>query len=138
MLKNALFSIFSISISISNPVRTCYYIGDTLLSSINEKSDFRVVLSAKFIFHSQLNYVITNFYSMLAFIRRFSSDFTDPYALKPLFTYLLRSKLEYAVFLYRPNYVCHIKAVKPYPKKVYDFGRYDFVIPYFPIKLSGC
>lgn len=112
-LKLNINKCFHISYSKSRSITpTSYLIDGEQLTTIGEVSDLGVIFDARFLFHSHLNYAIAKSYSMLAFIRRFSSDFTDPYTLKLLFTSLVRSKLEYAVFIWRPYYVCHINRIE--------------------------
>jgi hypothetical protein len=48
--------------------------------------------------------IVANVFAMLGFIRRLSLEFRDPYTLKPLYTSLVRPKLEYARCVWNPFY----------------------------------
>lgn len=101
-----------------SPIPTSYYIAGSQLSIVSKITDLGVVFDSKFSFQSHLNYTLSKSYSMLAFVRRFSSDFSDPYTLKTLFTSLVRSRLEYAVIIWRPYYSCHISRLERVQKSL--------------------
>lgn len=104
---------FHVSYSKSrSSIHTSYHIDGYRLSNPSEIIDLGVVFDSRFSFQSHLNYIIAKSYAVLAFIRRFSSDFTDPYTLKVLYTSLVRSKLEFAAFIWRPFYACHISRLE--------------------------
>lgn len=74
--------------------------------------DLGVIFDSKFSFASHINLCISKSYAMLAFVRRHSTEFSDPYTLKLLYTALVRSKLEYACFIWSPYYQCHITRIE--------------------------
>ena len=57
-------------------------------------NDLDVILDPKLTFNYHVNYVISKSLSMLGFIQRNSSEFTDPTAIPCLYNSLVRPHLE--------------------------------------------
>lgn len=105
-----------------NILMSKYKVKDFTLSSVVEIFDLGVVFDVKLSFNSHINYLIPKAYSMLAFIRRNSNKCFDHYTKKALFIAFVRSKLEYAAFIWSPNAKVHINRVERIQKKFIKFA----------------
>lgn len=112
-----------------------------VLSSVDEILDLGVVFDAKLSFNSHLNYVIPKSYSMLGFIRRNSDNVFDHYTKKALFTSFVRSKLEYASFIWSPNAAIHIKRIEKvqakFIKYALSFLNFNSPVPSSPVSYES-
>ncbi|XP_075162767.1 uncharacterized protein LOC142235398 [Haematobia irritans] len=59
---------------------------------------------------------------MLAFVKRNSKEFLNPYTRKSLYTALVRSKLDYANMIWNPIYKVHTYRVEKLQKKFIKFA----------------
>lgn len=107
---------------LQNPIRTSYSICSTILDTVNEIKDLGVYFDAKFSFVTHINYTISKAFSMLAFVRRNSSSFSDPYTFKILYSSYVRSILDYAVFIWRPYHQIHINRLESVQKVFIRFA----------------
>lgn len=105
-----------------NILMSKYKIKDYTLSAVDEILDLGVVFDVKLCFNNHLNYIIPKAYSMLAFIRRNCEKCFDHYTKKTLFIAFVRSKLEYATFIWAPSAKVHINRVERIQKKFIKFA----------------
>lgn len=105
-----------------NFIISSYHISNIALKSVKEILDLGVLFDAVLTFISHLNYIIPKAYSLLAFIRRNSSDFKDPYTRKLLYSSFVRSKLEYCSFIWNPIYAIHCNRLERLQKKFLKFA----------------
>lgn len=103
-------------------VNTTYSIAGSQLKTVNTVKDLGVYFDSKLTFASHINFIVANSYSMLAFVRRNSSDFLDPYTHKKLFIAFVRSRLEYAAFIWRPAQVSYINRIERIQKIFIKFA----------------
>lgn len=114
-----------------NPIQSVFRLGNYILEKTDTVTDLGVVFDSTMSFIPHINYIVPKAYSMLAFIRRSSSDFSDPYTLKLLYTSYVRSKLEYAAVVWNPqcmNYISRIERVQRIFLK-YSLSSFTFVDP---------
>lgn len=69
-----------------------------------------------------LDCIIPKAYSLLAFIRQNSKEFSDPCTLKLLYTTLVRSRLDYACFIWNHFYLSHTNRLKRVQSKFLRFA----------------
>lgn len=81
-----------------------------------------VVFDSNFSLRSLLDFIIPKAYAKLAFKRRNSSSFSDPYTLKVLFSRIVRSMLELASILWFPFYEMHKYSIKRVQKSITKFA----------------
>lgn len=76
---------------------------------------------------------------MLAFVRRNCSCFSDPYTYKTLYTAFVRSRLEYAAFIWRPYHATYVNRIERIQKSFIRFAlsSMKFTEP-IPSYLSRC
>lgn len=112
-------------------ILTQYSIKGKVLSSVDEILDLGVVFDTKLTFCSHLDYIVPKAYSLLCFIRRNTGNIFDYYAKKVLFTSIVRSRLEYASFIWSPNANIHINRVEKIQMKFlkYTFSSLNFATP---------
>lgn len=102
-----------------------YVINGITLKSNEEKLDLGVVFDYKFNFVNHLNSVIPKSYSLLGFIKRNCREFSDPYTVKLVYSSLVRSKLEYASFIWNPFCVTHISRIERIQRKFIKFALHN-------------
>lgn len=106
---------------------------------MQEKLDLGVLFDSKLIFNSHIDYIIPRVYSTLAFIKRHSSEFFDPYIRKILYTSFVRSKLEYAHIVWNPSTDFQINRIERVQRKFIKFALFsvNYVQP-IPLYESRC
>lgn len=97
-----------------------------LLRCVDEILDLGVVFDFKLTFISHLNFIIPKAYSLSAFIRRNLDRHFDQFAKKIVYTSFVRSKLEYASFIWSPNAAIHIARIERIQRKFVKFA-----LPFF-------
>jgi hypothetical protein len=65
----------------------------------------------KMTFSEHVDVMVAKAFMMLGFIRRISLEFRDPYTVKPLYTSLVRPKLEYTSWVWNPFYDVRVDRV---------------------------
>lgn len=80
-----------------------YKIKGSVLLSVDEILDLGIVFDVKLSFKGHINFMIPKAYSLLAFIRRNLNNCFDYFTKKVVYTSFVRSKLEYASFIWSPN-----------------------------------
>lgn len=103
-------------------INSSYHIMNCELAKIYEYFDLGVVFDVKLTFIGHINYLVPKAYSLLYFIRRNVSDFSDPYTMKILFTSFVRSKLEYASVIWSPIASKHIGRIEKVQKSFLKFA----------------
>lgn len=99
-----------------------YNIKGHIISSVDEILDLGVVFDYKLSFCSHLNFIIPKAYSLLAFIRRNSANLFDCSTKKVLFGSFVRSRLEYASFIWSPVADIHINRIEKIQIKFVKFA----------------
>lgn len=105
-----------------SPLLSSYKIQDFTLKTVNEINDLGVIFDSDLCFINHLNFIIPKAYSVLAFIRRNSADFSDAYTRKLLYTMFVRPKLEYASFIWSPYAAIHINRLEKVQVKFIKFA----------------
>ena len=85
--------------------------------------DLGVILDRKLSFNDHIDAIISTSMAMLAFLKRNSSEFSDPYTIRPLYVSLVRPHLEYCAILWNPVYSSHCLRIERVQK---NFTRYVF------------
>ena len=75
------------------------------LSRVSSIKDLGILLDTKLSFDSHVNYAISRAYSMLGFLKRNTTEFSDPFTLKVLYNAFVRPYLEYCCIIWNPIYV---------------------------------
>lgn len=78
------------------PINHLYNIDTAPLERVQSIRDLGVIMDCKLRFNEHISTVTAKAFSVLGFIRRNASQFTDVHTLKALFCALVRSILEYA------------------------------------------
>jgi hypothetical protein len=68
----------------------------SVLGRVSSINDLGVIIDEKTTFPEHVYVMVAKAFAMLGFIRRLSLEFRDSYTLKPLYTSLVRPKLENA------------------------------------------
>ena len=100
-----------------------YNIDSIQLSRVNCMIDFGFILDPKLAFNFHVDYVISKSLSMLGFIQRISSEFTDPSTVLCLHSFLVHPHLEYCLVIWYPIYVSNCFRIENLQKK---FTRFPF------------
>ncbi|HEY6437549.1 MAG TPA: hypothetical protein VIY47_13235 [Ignavibacteriaceae bacterium] len=101
------------------------------------------MLDAKVIFNHHIDKMTNNARRTLAFIKRRSKEFKDPYVTKTLFCSLVRSKLEYASVVWNSNCVSSVSKIESVQKQFLLFAlrnlgwrRDTFSLPSYTARLK--
>lgn len=99
-----------------------YDINNHLLSKVDKVLDLGVLFDSKMNFRSHIDYILPKAYSVLAFIKRNSKDFLNPYTRKILYVSFVRSRLEYASLVWNPFYKIHCDRIERLQRKFIKFA----------------
>jgi hypothetical protein len=72
----------------------------TVLDRVSSVNDLGIIIDEKITFSEHVHVMVAKAFAMLAFIRRLSLEFRDPYILKSLYTSLVRPILEFMQVAY--------------------------------------
>lgn len=100
-----------------------YNINETELTRLQIVKDLGIILDSKLSFDEHLDYVISKSLSMLGFLKRNTSDFTNIDSLLCLYTSLVRPHLEYCSIVWNPIHNCKIVRLEKVQK---NFTRYAY------------
>lgn len=109
-----------------NPIQSSFKIGDYVLKTVKSTLDLGVIFESSMSFVSHIDYMVPKAYKMLAFLRRNSSGFADPNALKLIYTAFVRSKLEYASVVWNPHCNIHISRIERVQRTFIKFALRSF------------
>lgn len=116
-----------------------YHITNHVLSKVDRVIDLGVVFDSKMTFKSHIDYILPKAYSILAFIKRNSKNFTDPYTRKLLYVSFVRSRLDYASMVWNPFYKTHCDRIERLQRKFIKFAllplNYSDPLPHY---ISRC
>ena len=101
--------------SFSRPTSSILYpynIDSIELSRVNCMKDLGVILNPKLAFNFHVDYVISKSLSMLGFIQRNSSEFTDASSILCLYSSLVRPHLEYCSVIWNPIFLFFRQSAK--------------------------
>ncbi|KXJ79524.1 hypothetical protein RP20_CCG000558 [Aedes albopictus] len=105
-----------------NPMHHQYTLEAQPLQRVTSIRDLGVTIDAKLTFNEHVGITTAKAFSVLGFIHRHASDFTDIFALKSLYCSLVRSILEYAAPIWIPYYTTHILSIERVQKKFVRFA----------------
>lgn len=94
-----------------------YSLGGHQLEQVDVFLDLGILLDAKLSFTSHINMMVNKARGVLAFIKRWAKEFTDPYITKQLYTSLVRPILEYGSIIWDPQYNIHIDHIESIQKQ---------------------
>lgn len=117
------------------PVLATYTLGSVPIVRVNIVRDLGVIFDSRLNFHEHMKLLAINCYRRLGFVVRSLRDFSDPVAIKLVYTSLVRSKLEAASVVWNPyesTYVLLLEKIQKaflrfFYKKMY--GYYPFLYP---------
>lgn len=104
------------------PLSFPYSIDTALLNVTSEIKDLGIIFDSKLTFAQHLDFITNKASSMLGFVRRWSKEFHDPYALRSLYECLVRSILEYGCQVWYPFYNVHINRLESVQNKFLRFA----------------
>lgn len=87
-----------------SPIVNTYSINQLSIERVNQIKDLGVILERDLSFRSHIEYITTRAKSRLAWVRRFSKDFNDPWVIKRLFMTFVLPIVEYASQIWTPIY----------------------------------
>lgn len=107
------------------PLNTSYVLGSQHVKKVCHILDLGIMFDAKLDFRAHIDYLMPRAYKVLAFIKRNSKDFTNPYTRKLLYSSFVRSKLDYGSIIYNPYYDVHANRIERLQKKILKFALND-------------
>lgn len=104
-----------------NVISTDYYFDGHKLELVDLFLDLGVLFDPKLNFISHINVSVNKARGVLAFIKRWAKEFTDPYVTKQLYMSLVRPILEYGSIIWDPQYNVHINNIESVQKQFLIF-----------------
>lgn len=106
----------------STALNFTYSVDSHILENVFTFVDLGIILDSKLRFDLHINSCINKARSTLAFIKRWSKEFDDPYLTKRLFETLVRPGLEYASVVWWPYNNCYIDRIESIQKQFLLFA----------------
>lgn len=94
-----------------------YWLGNHRLEMVEEFLDLGFLLDPKLDFRKHINMTVNKARGVLAFIKRWAKEFTDPNVTKQLYTSLVRPILEYGSVIWDPDFNTHIDRIESVQKQ---------------------
>ena len=98
-----------------------YHIDGVALSHVTTVKDLGITIDAALSFVPHMNDMVSRALRTLGFVKRCTSDFRNPSAIRLLYISLVRPLLEYCSTVWNPLYACHIHRIEQVQRK---FLRY--------------
>ena len=117
------------------PITFEYAINDQPINRTSTVKDLGIFLDHKLSFNAHIDYVITRSYGLLGFLQRICANVTNVWALKSVYTSLVRSTLEYGSVVWQPYHTTHINRIESIQRKFVRFvfrhtdARSNFRLP---------
>lgn len=99
------------------PIRFDYFLNSSIIERVNVIKDLGVLLDSKLIFKYHINFIVSKAKSILAWIKRYSYEFNDPWIIKTLFETFVLPILEYASHIWYPTNKCDIIRIESIQKQ---------------------
>jgi len=103
-------------------ILSTYHINNHPLSVLNEIVDLGVLFDDKFLFNEHLNFILPKAYAMFGFVKRNTLLFKDPYSRLSVYSAFVRSRVEYASFIWNPSGSVQINRIEGLQKKFLKFA----------------
>ena len=100
-----------------------YSINSVALDRVMSVKDLGILFDRKLSFNDHINMIVSKANSMLGFIKRNSSEFTNPQTLKCLYMSLVRPHIEYCSIIWNPYFGSNNIRIERVQK---NFTRYAF------------
>lgn len=100
-----------------NTEETTVVLGNQIVEKCDRVRDLGVILDSKLTFIDHYNTIIHKATNMLGFIKRFGSNFNDPYTIKTLYVAYVRSILEYCSIVWSPFMKTHEERLESVQKQ---------------------
>lgn len=120
-----------------------YSIDNVILKKVSTIRDLGITLDNKINFNHHIDKMTNNARRTLAFVKRRSKEFKDPYVTKSLYCSLVRSKLEYASVVWNTDIENHISKIESVQKQFLLFAlrnlgwrRDTFILPSYGARLK--
>lgn len=119
-----------------------YFLDGYQLELVGEFLDLGILLDPKLDFCKHITMTINKARGVLAYIKRWSKEFTDANVTKQLYTSLVRPILEYGSIVWDPEINMHIDRIESVQKQFLlfclrsSFGRYSGNLPSYTARLS--
>lgn len=109
-----------------SPIKFDFYINSVQIDRVTVIKDLGVLLDSKLTYKNHLDYIISKAKSILAWIKRYSYEFDDPWVIKKLFDTFVIPILEYASHVWSPTAKCDIVRIESIQKQFLIFALRKF------------
>lgn len=106
----------------SQPLVYTYQYEQSPLVRVETVKDLGVTLDHALTFHDHVNRIVQEALHLFALLRRFGRDLFDPHAILQVYIGLVRSKMEFASVVWRPQYAGQIQRLEGVQKKFVKFA----------------
>lgn len=114
-----------------NPIVYDYRLSSQVLERVFKFTDLGVIFNSRFDFNDHIGFVVSKSRSMMGFVKRQASEFSDSSVLMSLYFSFVRSGLEYCAVVWSPYYLKYDHQVERTQKKFVRFAlrniRPDFL-----------
>lgn len=114
----------------NNPIQFIYTLSGSIIESVTEIRDLGVIINQKMTFNNHINHIVSKAKSRLAWIKRYSKEFDDPWIIKRLFETFVRPIVEYASPVWAPEYQIHNDRIESIQKQFLKFALRKFKWPH--------
>ena len=104
------------------PIVFEYSYHNTVIPRVTSTRDLGVIFDQTLSFNSHTNQLIKESLQVYALVRRFGRELDDPHAILAIYTGLVRSKLDFASVVWRPQYSGQIQRLEGIQKKFVRFA----------------
>lgn len=105
-----------------HPIIFDYRLGNSTLQRVQNVRDLGVTMDQSLTFNDHIDRVIKEALQLFALTRRFGREFTDPHAILTIYISLVRTKLDFASVVWRPQYEIQIQRLEGVQKKFLKFA----------------
>lgn len=112
----------------NNPIRFNYTIDNKSIERVTNIRDLGVILNERLTFNSHINHIVSKAKSRLAWIKRYSKEFDDPWIIKRLYETFVLPIVEYASPIWAPEYKNHINKIESIQKQflIFSFRKFKW------------
>lgn len=109
-----------------SPIQFTYHINETPIEKATNIKDLGVLLDEKLTYKYHINFIVSKAKSILAWIKRYSYEFDDPWVIKRLFETFVLPIIEYASQIWSPSTKCDIVRIESIQKQFLLFAFRKF------------
>lgn len=108
------------------PIKFNYFLNDSPIERVDVIKDLGILLDEKLTYKCHINFIVSKAKSILAWIKRYSYEFDDPWIVKRLFETFVLPIIEYASHIWSPSVKSDIIRIESIQKQFLLFALRKF------------